>query len=129
MDSADVVPVLLVGFGDIPVAQELEPMLRNAGYPVIALRDLRSMSASLAGLPKATVVVFDQGEPGVAERALALVREIHGRAAVVVVVQRADFAQYYALMNRGAIGYFEAEEPPSLIFTGVTLAARQSHTV
>ena len=129
MDPADVEPVLLVGFGDVPVAQELEPMLRKAGYPVLALRDLRSMSASLAGMPKATVVVFDQGESGVAERALALVHEVHRRAAVVVVVRHADFAQYYALMNQGAIGYFEAEEPPSLIFTGVTLAARQSHTV
>jgi len=129
MDYADVVPILLVGFGDIPVARELEPMFKNAGYPVLALRDLRRMPALLAGLPNATVVVFDQVGTGAAERVLSLVHEIHRRAAVVVVVQHADFAQYYTLMNQGAIGYFEAEEPPSLIFAGVTLAARQAHTV
>ncbi len=129
MDHADVVPILLVGFGDSPVGQELEPMLRRAGYPVLALRDLWRMSTLLAGLPKATVVVFDQGKSGAAERALSLIHEVQRRAAVVVVVQNANFAQYYALMNQGAIGYFEAEESPSLIFAGVTLAARQAHTV
>lgn len=129
MDQADVVPILLVGFGDNPLAQKLEPLLRNAGYPVLALRDLRRVSALLSKLPKATVVVFDQGESGAAQRALALVHKAHCGSAVVVVVQHADFGQYYALMNQGAIGYFEAEEPPSLIFAGVTLAARQAHTV
>jgi len=129
MDHADVVPILLVGFRDSPVAQELEPMLRNAGYPVLALRDLRRIPTLVTKLPKATVVVFDQGDSAAAERALSLVRQAHCGCAVVVVVQHADFSQYYALMNQGAIGYFEAQEPSSLIFTGVTLAARQAHTV
>lgn len=129
MDHADVVPILLVGFGDNPVAQELESRLRNAGYPVLALRDLRRIPTLVATLPKATVVVFDQGESGAAERALSLVRQADSGCAVVVVVQHSDFSQYYALMNQGAIGYFQAEEPPSLIFAGVTLAARQAHTV
>ena len=129
MDHADVVPILLVGFGDSPVAQELEPRLRNAGYPVLAVRDLRRVSALVSKLPKATVVVFDEGESGAAERALSLVRQAHCGCAVVVVVPHADLSQYYALMNQGAIGYFEAQEPPSLIFAGVTLAASRAHTV
>lgn len=129
MDQADIVPIILVSFGDIPVAQELEPMLRDAGYPVLALGDLKRMPALLADLPNATVVVFDQGESGAVERALSLVRRVRSGCAVVVVVQHSNFSQYYALMSQGAIGYFEAQEPPSLIFAGVTLAARRAHTV
>lgn len=129
MDPADVVPILLVGFGDSPVAQVLEPRLRKAGYPVLTLRDLSRVSTLVAKLPKATVVVFDQGESGAAERTLSLVRKAHCGCAVVVVVPHADFSQYYSLMNQGAIGYFEAQEPPSLIFAGVTLAASRAHTV
>jgi DNA-binding NtrC family response regulator len=126
MDKADIVPILLVGFGENPVARELESRLRDAGYPVMPLRDVRRISAILSDLGRATIVVYDQEESAAAEQALSFVHEGRRGGAVVVVVEHADFAQYYALMNQGAIGYFEAEEPSSVIFAGVTRAARQA---
>jgi hypothetical protein len=125
MDHANVVSIILVGFGDVPVPQKLQLMLGFAGYPVPALRELRRIPALPAGLSKAAIVVFD-ADAYLGRGASAGARGPQSRRSRRGSERR--FGRHYALMNPGAIGNFEAQGPALPVFEGATIVPRQAHT-
>ncbi len=122
MDANDVLPIILVGFGSSPPGGAVEEALIRAGVEVRRADDLDSVRGCLEQLPDATLVVFATS-PIAAEALDAARRTMHGTP-VIVVVEHADFSEYYDFMERGVVGYFESSEPPSMISSAAVQAQR-----
>ena len=116
--------VVLVGLTRHPKAVELTRRLRERGLQIVETLTSGELPAILRRVTRTVVVVYSHVRGGEAQETLEAVRRLVRHAPVIVLVDEADFGDYYELMSDGALAYYALSERPEVIERGIAWAIR-----
>ena len=116
--------VILIGLGQHPGGENLAHQLHALGMGLKTAGSPDALPELLSGGRRAAVVVYSPRESARAGAVLEKLQERLRQPPVIVLVDEADFSEYYELMARGASDYYEMSEGIERIARAVQRAAR-----